>query len=79
MTQLIEPIPIRQIWDSQTVLKRLARLIDDGGCTGPLDGGIDEYFLPTDDDDLYQGCTGWDSKEAQEVLRRAIGRAWGLR
>lgn len=71
MTQYIEPVPLKHIGDSQ----RLARLIDDGGCTGPLDEGVCCYFLsPPDDLDECQ----WDSRKAQRILKEAIGRAWGL-
>ena len=74
MTQYIEPFLIGHVWDSQAVLERLARLIDDGGCTGPLDDGIECYLLSPPPDDEIE----WDSKGAREVLRGAIRDAWHL-
>jgi hypothetical protein len=72
--QLIEPMPIMHVETLfETELRLSKLLLDVGGC---------QYY----DDDLdscVETChsfePGWDPKEAEEVLRDAIGRAWGLR
>ena len=64
MTQYIEHIPIGHIELLWEMEVRLLRdLSDPGGCEHFSDPGLDCYFL----------------RDAQEVLRDAIGRAWGLK
>ena len=64
MVSLIEPIPIRHVETLMELELRLLRdLADPGGCACFPDPGLDCCFL----------------SDAREVLRQAIGRAWGLK
>jgi hypothetical protein len=76
MTQFIERPVLKHIESLMEMeLRLLHNLADSGGCRCFPDPGLDCFLLEPPPDDEVE----WDSREAQEVLRRGIGRAWGLK